>query len=165
MHVQHNLKASATCPTNGLVDILLLPLDIRVTALRGDSPVADGNADMIEASVRNVLKVGLRVPGRPVLLENASALIRAEMLTKSELIHDAIVLIWLEDRRGDPRLKDEPTAQVHASYLLIVIVERQGSLLGRWEGTNAGGERRNSDDEILVKHVLEMCDTKEILGG
>lgn len=67
--VDPDLQSSVPGPPNCIIKMLKLALNIRITRLGVDSPVSNGDADMIQSSPGNSLKVVGVVEGRPMFRE------------------------------------------------------------------------------------------------
>ena len=108
--VDHNLEPSATRPADGLVKNGNLTLYIRVAIDRGNGPIADGNADMVETSRCDSIEVVLGDPCVPVVGKAGQSFVLAKCCSVGIFIHNgcAVCPVGKEGRR-DPRFKNKPT--------------------------------------------------------
>ena len=95
------------------------------------SPVTDGNSDDLDLAGGHVLEGVLGDPGIPMLSKDKVALIGAKGLTESVLVHANTFALGLaeeavEERWGDPRLKDLPATDVganHGAFTSLLLTE------------------------------------------
>ena len=64
--IEHNLQTCASSPGDGLIKDSQLALDIRVTLQWCHCPISDGDADMVQTNLSNLVKVVLSDPRVPV---------------------------------------------------------------------------------------------------
>lgn len=127
MKVNPNLKAVLPSPTNRLVKILQLAIHIRVIRKLVNSPVSDGNPNMIEASLTDLPKVVLGNEGIPVRSQPSPSSILAEPLSEHIFVENGEVERF-EKTWSDPGLKNKPSAEINSTDLLVLIVERDSPL-------------------------------------
>jgi hypothetical protein len=70
--------------------------------------ITDRNADVVEARSCNLSKVVRSDPCRPVILQRGLGHSGALERAKGPLVDNVGVVGGLEERRGDPRLENEP---------------------------------------------------------
>lgn len=122
MEINNHVKTCAVCPADSLVKVTELALDVGIAWLWIKCPVADGNADVIQASTGHGSDVALSDPRGPVRRQCRLRCRLTERLAEGPFV-DRTVTGGLEERRGDPRLEDKPPAQIDAPDLLVVVVE------------------------------------------
>lgn len=124
MKIQQDFEPSTSSPADSLVQDVQLSLDIWVAIQRGNSPVSDGNADMIEAILADLGEVVFSDPGIPMVHQRGRRSVLAEGLSVGVLVDDCHARgPWLKDGGSDPWLENEPAAQVHATDYVVVVVE------------------------------------------
>ena len=126
MEIKQDLDASTPCPGDRLIQDCQLPLYIWVTVQWRDSPIANGDADMIQPSSGHLAEVILCDPGVPVVLQIRLGLAFAKSLRIGILVD--YVVAQGEDGRGDPWFKNEPTAKIYTTDFVIAIIECNVSL-------------------------------------
>ena len=110
VEVDHDFESSATRPADGLVENGDLALDVRVAIERGNGPVADGNADMVETSRCNSIEVVLGDPCVPVVGEAGQSFVFAKCSRVGVFIHNGCaVRPFGKEGRLDPWFKNKPT--------------------------------------------------------
>ena len=114
MQINDDLETSVAGPTNGPVEVLELALDVGLATRDVPSPVADGDADVVQTGSLDLTEVVLGDPRVPVAPEGRLSCAAVLVLAKGPLVDDAVVTGLVEQRRGDPRLNDEP---LHRSAL------------------------------------------------
>ena len=125
MQVYHDLEACASGPAYSIIHEGQLPLDIWIPRQGSNGPVTDWDANMVQASSCNAVEVILSDPGVPVSVKTVRSFGPAEDLGVCVLVHDSPARgPFFEDRRGDPWLENQPTAEVDTTHFIIVIVER-----------------------------------------
>lgn len=92
MNIEEHLEAVVPCPANCVIQMRKLSLDVWVAALGHKSPVADRNADVVEAGSGNCSKVALLEPGRPMRVESVVGFLRAESLRVAVLVDDTVAV-------------------------------------------------------------------------
>ena len=120
MQVNDDFDADFACPVDTLVKELRSTLGIwRAGVVK--CPVPDRNPDHVEAAVSDLLKVGKLHPVLPMGPQHiVECSLCAKRLCESVLIDDSLrVVIFLEDRRCDPRLKDKPATKVDSADFLV----------------------------------------------
>ena len=79
---------------------------------------------MIQAILADLGEVSFSDPGIPVVRQSGRCSVLAEGLSVGVLVDDCHAGgPWLKDGWSDPRLEDEPAAQVHATDFLVRVVE------------------------------------------
>lgn len=78
VQVNDNLQAGSASPVHCIVKVRQLSTDVRVFRQVLQSPVADGNSDMVHARGRDLIEVILGDEGAPVLGQNRTAIGRAQ---------------------------------------------------------------------------------------
>ena len=110
MAVDHNPHIVFPCPLDCFVEIVLCALDVGRALIEGtESPVANGNAEGVEAPARGFSDVGLGVPSRPVLLQLGFGTIGG---IEGPLVDGAGAV---EQAWRHPLFEDEPAAEVDAA--------------------------------------------------
>ena len=59
VQIKHDLQSSCSCPSDSLVEVCELSLNIWVSRLRIDSPVSDWNTSMIQPEGSDLLEISL----------------------------------------------------------------------------------------------------------
>lgn len=97
-----------------------------------DHPVADGDADRVDAPLLHLVHVLLGDPRVPVLLERGVALLLAQLAHAVEFRVGAAAAHVVPLAAGHPRLDDEERSEVHAADLVEARVEAfDGAALSR----------------------------------
>lgn len=125
VEVNNNLYPMATRPSDSLLEVWKLSLDVGLSGTNFEGPVPYGDANMVQAgrsgtisvskegkrsrprdspSIRDVNEVLLCDPGVPVILENRQGGASALELPKGPLVDDGGVAGVVEQTRGDPWL-------------------------------------------------------------
>ena len=123
VEVDDHLQVVVSSPCNGILQILQLPLDVRLPGVNFKRPVPYRDPDVVQASdgqppdvltrtcdvpgTRDIREVLLRYPGVPVVLENGSSRCCVLVLTERPLINDGIVAGVVEKARSNPWLPIE----------------------------------------------------------
>ena len=123
VEVDDHLQVVVSSPRNGILQILQLPLDVRLPGANLKRPVPYRDPDVVQASdgqppdvltrtcdvpgTRDIREVLLRYPGVPVVLENGSSRCCVLVLTERPLINDGIVAGVVEKARSNPWLPIE----------------------------------------------------------
>ncbi len=124
MQIKQDLEISISSPANSLVQDIQLSLDIWIAIQWCKRPVPDRDPDMVEAILANLIKIVFSDPGVPVILQSCRCSILAEGLRVSVLVNDCLTRSpGLEDGWSNPRLKDEPAAQVDTTNFVVLVVE------------------------------------------
>ena len=135
VEVDHDLQPSSARPADGIVENRDLTLYVRVAIERGNGPVAEGNADVVETCGRNSIEVVLGDPCVPVVGEAGQSFVFAERCRIGIFIHNGCAVGPVgEDRRRDPGFKNKPPPEIDTANLYIVIVEGESSAMEftRW---------------------------------
>lgn len=122
VQVNDDFEASATSPTDSLVQVRELTIDVRVALQGRKSPVADGNTNVVHARGGDLVEVILGNEAAPVLIQHGPALISANGGTKGPLVNSGIAS-GIKKRWGDPRLQHKPTTEVDTTDLVSSVVE------------------------------------------
>lgn len=111
VQVDHDFEAGASGPADGVVEDGELALHVRVAVEGGDGPVADGDADVVQAGGGDLVEVVLGDPGVPVVGETRGRFVFSESGGVGVLVDDGLGFSPVaEDGRRDPWLQDEPAA-------------------------------------------------------
>ena len=79
---------------------------------------------MVQAVLSDLGEVILRDPGVPMVRQSGRCSVFTERLRVGVLVDDCHACgPWLKYGRSDPRLKDEPAAQIHATDFVVLVVE------------------------------------------
>lgn len=109
MQINPHLQARLSRPPHRLLEILVRPLDIRITLILLERPVPDRYPHEIKPMSGDLLEVGQSAPGRPVRVQDVLRVRR--FLTQGVFVDDGAAE-GLEDGGRDPGLEDEPAADV-----------------------------------------------------
>ena len=124
MEIEQDLEIGISSPADSLIQDIQLPLDVGVAIQGCNGPVPDGDSNMVQAVLADLLEVIFGDPGVPMVLESRRRTVLAEGLSVSILVDDCHARgPSLKDGWSDPWLKDEPAAQVDATDLVVLIVE------------------------------------------
>ena len=121
VEVDDHLQVVVPSPRNGILQILQLPLDVRLPGANLKRPVPYRDPDVVQASdgqlpdsiatrtchvpgTRDIREVFLCYPGVPVVLENGSSRCRVLVLTERPLINNIIIAGVVEKARSNPWL-------------------------------------------------------------
>jgi hypothetical protein len=141
VQVEHDLEPGRAGPGDGPVEHWQLALHVGISGQGRHGPVADGDADVVQAGGGHVGKVLLEVEGVPVRAQTFAGLGRAEDVREAVLVHDVAALGPGREERGrDPGLEEEPAAQVDATDLFVGVVEGDGLPPRRSHGRMDQGE-------------------------
>ena len=108
MKIDPDLKTSACCPSDCLIEVLRRPLNVRISLVLLECPVAYRYSHQIKSSTSNFLNVGFCDPGGPVALQNGRGVRIA--LTQCVLVDSTTCR--LKYRWRDPWLKYEPSTKI-----------------------------------------------------
>lgn len=79
---------------------------------------------MVEAILPNLGEVIFGNPGVPMIDQSSGCSVFAESSRVGVLVDDCHARSpWLKDGGSDPRLEDEPAAQIHPTNFVILVVE------------------------------------------
>lgn len=119
MEIKQNLDASTPRPGDRLVQDGQLPLNVGVAVQRRNSPIANWYTDVVQSSFRDLIEVILGNPAIPVVLQIFLRLALAQGLRIGVLVHH--FMAQGKDGGGDPWFKNEPAAQIHSTYFIVVV--------------------------------------------
>jgi hypothetical protein len=120
MEIDHDLQASALCPVQCLAELLISTLHVWVAISWQNTPVTDGNSDVVQTRSSHFVEVVLCDPRVPMLLQLRLGSIFAELLSKSPLIYSRVAL---EDGGSNPWLENEPATSVDTANFLAAVGE------------------------------------------
>lgn len=111
VQIEQNFEVSTSSPADSLIQDIQLSLDVRITVKRCNSPITDGNTNMVQAVPTDLVEVVLSDPSVPMIRESRICSVFAEGLRVSVLVDDSLAAgPWLKDGGGNPWLEDEPAA-------------------------------------------------------
>ena len=85
---------------------------------------------MVEACSCDLIKVILGDPSVPMIVKLGESGVLAKGLSIGIFIHHCLgVRPVIEDRRSDPWLEDEPSAEIDSSYFIGIVVEGYRALI------------------------------------
>ena len=130
MEIDDYFHADLACPVDTLLEELCCTFRVRRIGVV-ERPVSNRDSDHIETTVSDLLKVRKLHPFLPVGPQDiVECCLCAEGLCESVLVDDASrVVVFLEDRWGDPGLKDKPSTKVDSTDFLVS--PREGRILVR----------------------------------
>lgn len=93
MEVDLDFDTGAACPANSLVEIRKLTLYVGITVQGGNSPVSEGNADVVQACRGDSVDVILSNPCVPVVIETREGFVFAECCSVGPFVNDSAASI------------------------------------------------------------------------
>lgn len=156
MKIYHNSYACLSGPSNGLVQISKLSLNVWFARQRFHGPVSNRYADVIQTSTSNLEKVIPCDPGFPMSIQTPQCFVMSQDLAEGVFIlHLLACCPWLKNGRGDPRFEDKPSAQVHGANCLSIEVEIDISRgLSSAEGSSELRIFVCKESGLQVSHIL-----------
>ena len=74
VEIEHDLETCASGPADGLIEDFQLTLDVGVTLQWCDSPISDGDANMVQTNLSNLVEVVLGNPRVPMITQTGVGL-------------------------------------------------------------------------------------------
>ena len=88
MEIEQDLEIGISSPADRLIQDVQLPLDVGLAIQGCNGPVPDGDSNMVQAVLGDLLEVTLGDPGVPMVLESRRRTVLAEGLSVSILVDD-----------------------------------------------------------------------------
>ena len=163
MKIEHDLQSSIRSPADCLIQNIKLTLNIWIVVKKGECPISNRYADVVESHIRNLLEIALGDPRIPMRRESVESFVFAQSRAHRVLVFDLLVVRPIaEHRRSNPGFQDEPPTEVHTANLVVGVIK--GKVLPLIENRSCIGNSCQSCKSVEGRLHCDECYQVDFFG-